>query len=77
MNKTPEDEEFERIEMESGWRKRQIEQSEMCSNYGGFCKKEWVGLTDEEIKECLQGLPTQTIDVYARRIEAKLKEKNT
>jgi len=36
----------------------------------------WVGLTDEEIQECLQGLPTQTIDVYARRIEAKLKERN-
>ena len=53
------------------------ERSELCSNYGGFCKKEWVGLTDEEIQECLQGLPTQTIDVYARRIEAKLKEKNT
>jgi len=40
-------------------------------------KREWVGLTDEEIQECLQGLPTQTIDVYARDIEAKLKEKNT
>jgi len=39
-------------------------------------EREWVGLTDEEIQECLQGLPTQTIDVYARRIEAKLKEKN-
>ena len=39
--------------------------------------KEWVGLTDEEIEECLKGLPTQTIGVYARRIEAKLKEKNT
>jgi hypothetical protein len=39
-------------------------------------KREWVGLTDEEIQECLKGLPTQTIDVYARRIEAKLKEKN-
>ena len=37
----------------------------------------WVGLTDEEIQQCLNGLPTQTIDVYARRIEAKLKEKNT
>ena len=36
----------------------------------------WMGLTDEEIQECLKGLPTQTIDVYARRIEAKLKEKN-
>jgi len=40
-------------------------------------QRTWVGLTDEEIQKCLQGLPTQTIDVYARRIEAKLKEKNT
>ena len=40
-------------------------------------QRPWVGLTDEEIQECLKGLPTQTIDVYARRIEAKLKEKNT
>ena len=39
-------------------------------------QRTWVGLTDEEIQECLQGLPTQTIDVYARRIEAKLKDKN-
>jgi len=40
-------------------------------------QRTWVGLTDEEIQECLQGLPTQTIDVYARRIEIKIKEKNT
>jgi hypothetical protein len=40
-------------------------------------QRPWVGLTDKEIQECLQGLPTQTIDVYAKRIEAKLKEKNT
>ena len=40
-------------------------------------QRTWVGLTDEEIQECLKGLPTQTIDVYAKRIEAKLKEKNT
>jgi len=39
-------------------------------------QRTWVGLTDEQIQECLQGLPTQTIDVYARRIEAKLKDKN-
>ena len=39
--------------------------------------KKWVGLTDEEIQECLKGLPTQTIDIYARRIEKVLKEKNT
>ena len=40
-------------------------------------QREWVGLTDEEIQECLKGLPTQTIDVYARRIETKIKDKNT
>ena len=40
-------------------------------------QRTWVGLTDEEIQECLQGLPTQTIDVYARRIETKIKDKNT
>ena len=76
---TEEDEEFERIAAKCKETQRVNESkwnSEMCSNYGGFCKKEWVGLTDEEIQECLQGLPTQTIDVYARRIEAKLKENN-
>ena len=40
-------------------------------------QRTWVDLTEEDIQECLQGLPTQTIDVYARRIEAKLKERNT
>ena len=38
-------------------------------------KKEWVGLTDEEIKTSMQGHNTQ-VD-FARAIEAKLKEKNT
>jgi hypothetical protein len=49
-------------------------QSNQCAN---FAQSEWVGLTDEEMQDCLNGLPTQTIDVYARSIEAKLKEKNT
>ena len=40
-------------------------------------QREWVWLTDKEVDECLRGLPTQTIDVYARRIETKIKEKNT
>jgi hypothetical protein len=40
-------------------------------------QRTWAGLTDEEIQECLKGLPTQTIDVYARRIEKALKDKNT
>ena len=76
---TEEDEEFERIAAKCKETQRVNESkwnSEMCSNYGGFCKKKWVGLTNEEIQQCLNGLPTQTIDVYARRIENKLKEKN-
>jgi hypothetical protein len=39
-------------------------------------QREWIWLTDKEVDECLRGLPTQTIDVYARRIEIKIKEKN-
>ena len=83
--KTEEDDEFERIKMESGWRKRQIEQmerSELCSNYGGFCKKEWVGLTDEEVElywdweDFQTGAGRSTIFEMVRDIEAKLKEKN-
>ena len=38
-------------------------------------KKEWVGLTDDEIKNSMQGHNTQ-VD-FARAIEAKLKERNT
>ena len=85
-----EDDEFKRIEAESGWRKRQIEQSEMCSNYGGFCKKEWVGLTDEEIYE-IYGATERLVGEHwdgggtilmfpttlYEAFEAKLKEKNT
>jgi len=51
-------------------------QSSVDKAVNAMGKREWVGLTDEEIQECLKGLPTQTIDVYARRIETKLKEKN-
>jgi len=77
---TEEDDEFKRIEMESGWRKRQIEQSELCSNYGGFCKKEWVGLTEEDLKPICDEwriVYGAWMDDFARDIEAKLKEKNT
>jgi hypothetical protein len=63
----------------SGWRKRQIEQSEMCSNYGGFCKKEWVGLTDEEIEEGHKDswVTKQAFESACWWAEKKLKEKNT
>jgi len=39
-------------------------------------QRPWVGLTDEEIQPRLNGLPTQSIAVYARNIEAILKDKN-
>ena len=44
-------------------------------------KKEWVGLTDEEIDAIYTGVRAVhreiDSDVFARAIEAKLKEKNT
>jgi len=63
-----EDEAFNEVERQSNLGKQILQEIKP--------QREWVGLTDEEIQECLQGLPTQTIDVYARRIEAKLKQKN-
>jgi hypothetical protein len=80
---TDEDEEFERIAAkcketqrvnESKWR------SEMCSNYGGFCKKEWVGLTDDEVAQVMyraDAIFTGPMQFkFAQEIEAKLKDKN-
>jgi hypothetical protein len=74
---TEEDDEFKRIEMESGWRKRQIEQSELCSNYGGFCKKEWVGLTDDEYQDIIKKHDGGGLISFYDLVETKLKEKNT
>jgi len=83
--KTEEDEEFDRIAAKCKETKRVNESkwnSEMCSNYGGFCKKEWVGLTDEDqyfvydqVKQIVGGKPFWV--KFADAIEAKLKEKNT
>ena len=78
--KTEEDDEFERIKMESGWRKRQIEQSEMCSNYGGFCKKEWVGLTDKEAEYLSQKwriIYGNWVTEFVKEVETILRSKNT
>ena len=75
-----EDEEFERIAAkcketqrvnESKWR------SEMCSNYGGFCKKEWVGLTDEEYQDILTEHDGKGLILFYHLIEEKLKGKNS
>jgi hypothetical protein len=40
-------------------------------------KREWVGLTDEEIDYLEDVIDPAMYRVFARRIEAKLKEKNT
>jgi len=66
--------------LENSWRKRQIEQSELCSNYGGFCKKEWVGLTEEDLKPICDEwriVYGAWVHDFAKDIEAKLKERNT
>jgi len=97
---TPEDEEFNRVEMESRIKQEYVRDIKIPTREqliaevavltelvrvlsdrvkeleGASNTLTWVGLTDEEMQDCLKGLPTQTIDVYARRIEAKLKEKN-
>jgi hypothetical protein len=72
---TEEDEEFKRIEMESGWRKRQIqtviEDDDDVQEY----KKPWVGLTSEDMKD----ERTHNFDFIhgARWAEKILKERNT
>jgi len=80
---TEEDEKFDRIAAKCKETQRVNESkwhSEMCSNYGGFCKKEWVGLTEEDLKpicdewRIVYGAWTHN---FAREIEAKLKERNT
>jgi hypothetical protein len=85
---TEEDEEFKRIERESGWRKRQvvIEDDDDIQDY----KKPWVGLTDEEVYEIYEAterlvgehwdsggtilmFPTTLYEAF----ETKLKARNT
>ena len=80
---TEEDEEFERIAAKCKETQRVNESkwnSEMCSNYGGFCKKEWVGLTDDEVAQAMyraDAIFTGPMQFkFAQEIEAKLKDKN-
>jgi hypothetical protein len=40
-------------------------------------QREWVGLTDEEVKDIVWNLPYEPSQEHIRAIEAKLKEKNT
>ena len=68
---TDEDDEFVRIEKESLWRKRQIEENLGQPVYFKP-KKEWVGLTDEDEIDWDGG----DLRSFVKAVEAKLKEKN-
>jgi len=77
----PEDEAFNEIERRSVAKKEAVravmlraEEDDDIQDY----KKPWVGLTDDEIAECFKVTPDLylTWHIY-KRIEAKLKEKNT
>lgn len=61
---TDEDEEFNRIEREAAMRKAAV--------HATVTKKPWQGLTFAEICEC----ENEYLHLFARAIEAKLKEKN-
>jgi len=74
---TEEDEEFQRLEREA--KMRALEDDDIQDYV-----RPWVGLTDEEIWSIVGRIGTADSDVNpyqilndARRIEAKLKEKNT
>jgi hypothetical protein len=63
-----EDDEFNRIEREASMRKAAV--------VVAITKREWVGLTDEEIDDIYQGVGRNDL-MLVREVEAKLKEKNT
>lgn len=71
---TEEDEEFNRIEREASMRKAAV--------MVAITKREWIGLTDEEIDGMVQVTDLSGAYYYddlhavARATEAKLKEKN-
>jgi len=77
---TPEEEEaFNAVEKHSNLGKQILR--DMGQPYH-FEKREWVGLTDEEILVKCEAVPDYDIGnhdliQFARAIEAKLKEKNT
>jgi hypothetical protein len=80
--KTEEDEEFERIEAESGWRKKQIaldQKAENARELGLDYAPTWVGLTDEEIEQGHKDswITKKAFESAVWWAEAKLKDKNT
>ena len=77
--KTPEDEEFERIEAESGWRKRQVQAVIEDDDDIQVYKKPWVGLTSTETEYLSQKwriLYGNYVTEFVEEIEAILRSKN-
>ena len=81
--KTEEDEEFERVERESGWRKRQVQASIEDDDDIQDYKKPWVGLTRDEQSFIYDNLHNSNLRIdsfwvdFANAIGQALKEKNT
>ena len=48
-----------------------------CDKCKAQPQREWVGLTDEEVKDIVWNLPYEPSQDHIRAIEARLKEKNT
>jgi len=68
-----EDEEFERIVKKRQYLIDYILEPPLVSK-----QKEWVGLTEDEVKECFAITPDMFLPWHIyKRIEAKLKERNT
>ena len=72
---TEEDDEFERIKMESGWRKKQIQKAIEDDDDIQDYKKPWVGLTDEEIRNFR--LRYKFSKELLKEVETILRSKNT
>jgi phage-related protein len=77
--KTPEDEEFERIEAESGWRKKQIQKAIEDDDIQDY-KKPWAGLKPSEIEylsEKWRIIYGAYVTEFVEEIEAILRSRNT
>ena len=70
-----EDDEFKRIEAESGWRKRQVQAVVEDDDDIQVYKKPWVGLTDEEIRNFR--LRYKFSKELLKEVETILRSKNT
>ena len=64
-------------ELKRGFEQSVTDPENQPSQYGTVLMKEWVGLSDEEMKRICYETFSYDPYVIARAIEAKLKEKNT